>query len=47
MIIIELFAKIISIIKDQKKIVGEAISKRLYAELNDLVDEEQRYEKRN
>ena len=28
------------IIKDQKKIVGEAISKRLYAELNDLVDEE-------
>ena len=33
-------AKIIGIIKDQKRIVGEAISKRLYAELNDLVDEE-------
>ncbi len=35
-----IIAKIIGIIKDQKKIVGEAISKRLYAELNDLVDEE-------
>ena len=35
-----IIAKIIGIIKDQKKIVGEAISKRLYAELNDLVDED-------
>ena len=34
----KIIAKILSIIKDQKKIVGEAISKRLYAELNDLVE---------
>ena len=34
----KIISKILSIIKDQKKIVGEAISKRLYVELNDLVE---------
>ena len=35
-----IIAKIMNVARNQKRVVREALSKRLYAELNDVVDEE-------